>query len=1363
MADDDIQFGVEADLDEQSAVRAAQKLGQIFGTILGGEGGDAGRAFTAGFDRAFRSSSLGKGTFKSVETEARQAAASINSIAGGARTAVDALENVRTVGETSSKALSDRFQAIQNDIVSLNAQSEAWKRTLREVGADDRLLAGIDQQIKVLRSNARDLEGDLNRGLTIDPERLNRLSVGFENANKLIFREVAVFQTLLRNLNSTQRVEGDRLTREVDRQAQERVLAAKQANSRFIVEEQGRNALLLAEARSSGRQQLAQQQATARTRIEIIRFTFRQIQILERGIAGAFRATGTIANSAYRTLASAVERTGNLFRRSNRDLNDGLNGALLQREATLDRSFDRQTRQVRQSLNEQTALYDRFERRASTGLIGAATGRSRLGGLLGGGLAIGGGYAVFRGIREGFEDVVDLNEALNATRQIFGSASNQVIKFSETSREALFLTQAEALQAAQSIGTFGKAAELTGSELAGFTTELTALATDLASFRNTSVDDAVGAISSALAGEIEPIRRRYGILLDQQTLQQRALNEGIIEEIRVLTPAERVLATYAQVMAVTATEQGDAARTALDFANASKRLGAEITTLFGAIVKSVIPIAEVVINRLNPALARLSELISTDSELSEGLRTLRNALVGAGVALSALLAARLAGEALGFLGIGVRALLTPVGLLVTLVAGLGAAVGALRTRSDNFRYITDGLRTLASDALTGGLSLLLESLRRLGRFLVDTVAPAIGRVAQSALPPLIFAIRVLVATINAVLIPAIRTGFGYIIDTAIPAALSLASALSQYLIPATIALGAAWFAVSAPLGVVVATLATLGGALLVLRRQSESVRAFTDSLGQSFLNLGRRLAAIAGTAADTALSVLATLGATLSDLFSRIDFAQLGVSVLGFVNTVGRLLGRAITSRIAVTAGLAIGGAAVALAGSFLLGFTEGVITGLPGAIDTILDALRLGLEALGAPSFFTSLFKNSFTGIATLVAGVFLASSLLRSFTTAGSRAASAFSSGFLPGIRNLARSAEAFRFPETAIRSQARDAAVQYQREFDRIIRNNRRLGTESALVASGAISRNSLDDQAIRRLNAEQERYIAGVGRATAASILFRRQWGDALRGTEDRWQALQDRVAQTGGWRAVGQRAGVALVTSFSAVLAGQQGGTQGLVGVVASILGALAIGGPVVAGITAIAGGAALLYSHLKGSNEAAELLAETTERIRDALRDSDDATGTLVDGIRTAIEDALGGSGGTALALLPDGFFASTAKQIEDGSFDIDNAFAAIASNLGLTTRQIQDILALNESGLIDFAGVLESSADNIDDALYDLFALNPLQTITPELERQAAAVLALTTALEEAGVPGSQVAAILGAIGIQADGASAAMRDLEE
>ena len=162
MADDDIQFGVEADLDEQSAVRAAQKLGQIFGTILGGEGGDAGRAFTAGFDRALRSSSLGKGTFKSVETEARQAAASINSIAGGARTAVDALENVRPVGETSSKALSDRFQAIQNDIVSLNAQSEAWKRTLREVGADDRLLAGIDQQIKVLRSNARDLDGPVS-------------------------------------------------------------------------------------------------------------------------------------------------------------------------------------------------------------------------------------------------------------------------------------------------------------------------------------------------------------------------------------------------------------------------------------------------------------------------------------------------------------------------------------------------------------------------------------------------------------------------------------------------------------------------------------------------------------------------------------------------------------------------------------------------------------------------------------------------------------------------------------------------------------------------------------------------------------------------------------------------------------------------------------------------------------------------------------------------------------------------------------------------------------------------------------------------------------------------------------------------
>jgi tape measure domain-containing protein len=1372
MADEDIDLGIEADLDEQSVIRAAERMGDIFGAVIGRGGSEAGRAFATSFDRAFRSSDLGKNAFGNIEREAQKATQAVRTVGEASARVADALENVRTVGASSSRALSERFKAIDADITSLNAQSEAWRSTLRSVGADQNLLSGIDRQLNVLRSTARDLEDDLRRGVTIDPQRFEQISASMENLNKTMFREVAVFQTLMRNMNDAQRVEGDRTTREADRQAQERLLIQKGANSRFVVETQGAEARLLAADRSAGRERLAEQQANARRRIEILRFTFRQIQTIERGIAGVFRATGTVATSAFRALSAASNRIGNLFRRTNRDLNDGLGAALNQRERSIARSFGRQTREIQAETTRQARAIEKLERQASTGVLGALTGRSRLGGAVGAGALIGGGFTSANLFSAGLDRFQSLERANLQLERILGSATAARRQLDSLNEWAQGTPLALDLVTEIAVGllSMGTAADQVLPRLEAITDVVAFAGGGSEEIRRVSL--AIRQVASAgrlLGQDFNQIAQALPgvnlakLLADEltggDTAELLKLREsGEISANEFITAFVAGIQNDPRIGGSTASLSATLSGQISNLNAAWRRLGAAIITEFEGPIRAAI-------KRLRDNLSLLARFIAGD--VSPAFQALRSAIAGVAIALGILVAARTAVQIIQLLGVAAQFALTPMGALVTAFVAIGAAVGALRSTSDTFRFITDGIRDLASDSLSRGLSLLVEALRRLGGFLAETVAPAIANLARTVFPALIFAVRVLVAVVRAVLIPAVQAGFGFFVDTAIPAALRLADALSQYLLPAVLALGAAWFVLNAPLGVVVVAVTALATALIILRRESLSVRDFTDSLGESFLNLGRKLASIGSAAGSAALTVLSALGETLSTLFSRIDYQALAVDILRFVNEVGRLLGRAITSRVAVTAGIAIGVAAVALAGSFLVGFAEGVITGLPVAIDTILDAIRLGLSELGAPSFFTSLFKNSFTGIAAVLAAAFVASSVLRAVTTSGGRVAGAFSAGLAPGIRNgftnAFRGIQALAGPERALRAAGARNAAAYQSEFDRVVRNNSRLGFQSQLISGGSVSRSNADAAAVRRLTAEQERYIASTGRSVASAALFRRTWGEVLTSTGNRWQALQDRVAQTGGWGAVGQRAGIALVTSFAAVLAGSQGGTQGLVGVVTASLGALAIGGPVVAGITAIAGGAALLYANLRDSNAAAELLAETTERIRDALRDSDDATGTLVESIRTAVEEAIGGSGGQALTLLPDGFFTSTAKQIEDGSFEIDGAFASIAANLGLTTRQIQDLLALNESGISDFATSLGSNATNIEDALFDLFAVDPLQTITPELERQAAAVLALTAALEEAGVPGSQVAEILGAIGIQADATTAAVRDLEE
>ena len=80
----------------------------------------------------------------------------------------------------------------------------------------------------------------------------------------------------------------------------------------------------------------------------------------------------------------------------------------------------------------------------------------------------------------------DLNETISKTNVIFGEAANEVQIFADTAAASLGQTRQQALDAAATFGTFGKAAGLTGQDLASFSTDFTSLASDLASFNNTS-------------------------------------------------------------------------------------------------------------------------------------------------------------------------------------------------------------------------------------------------------------------------------------------------------------------------------------------------------------------------------------------------------------------------------------------------------------------------------------------------------------------------------------------------------------------------------------------------------------------------------------------------------------------------------------------------------------------------------------------------------------------------------------------------------------------------------------------------------------------------------------------------------------
>jgi hypothetical protein len=91
-------------------------------------------------------------------------------------------------------------------------------------------------------------------------------------------------------------------------------------------------------------------------------------------------------------------------------------------------------------------------------------------------------------------------------------------------------------------------------------------------FNNVSQDDAINAIGSALRGEAEPLRR-FGVLLDEATLKNAALQLGLITTTKeALTPQQKVLAAQKVIYEQTTTAQGDFARTSDGLANKTKIL-----------------------------------------------------------------------------------------------------------------------------------------------------------------------------------------------------------------------------------------------------------------------------------------------------------------------------------------------------------------------------------------------------------------------------------------------------------------------------------------------------------------------------------------------------------------------------------------------------------------------------------------------------------------------------------------------------------------------------------------------------------------------------------------------------------------------
>jgi hypothetical protein len=203
-----------------------------------------------------------------------------------------------------------------------------------------------------------------------------------------------------------------------------------------------------------------------------------------------------------------------------------------------------------------------------------------------GAIGVAGGAAAFKAIQA----ASDLSEETSKAEVVFGDVADEVDAFARTASRAFGQSRTDALKAANNFAIFGKAAGLTGDDLVGFSTDFVGLASDLASFNNTSPEEAVEAIGAALRGEAEPLRK-YGVLLDDATLKAKALEMGIYDGTGALTAQQKIRAAELVIYEQTTAAQGDFARTSDGLANQQRILSAEIANVVAQIGEKLLPFA----------------------------------------------------------------------------------------------------------------------------------------------------------------------------------------------------------------------------------------------------------------------------------------------------------------------------------------------------------------------------------------------------------------------------------------------------------------------------------------------------------------------------------------------------------------------------------------------------------------------------------------------------------------------------------------------------------------------------------------------------------------------------------------------------
>ncbi len=208
----------------------------------------------------------------------------------------------------------------------------------------------------------------------------------------------------------------------------------------------------------------------------------------------------------------------------------------------------------------------------------------------------------------------DFYEATDLFHNAMGNLSGEADTLISKMQGLLGVDPTKAMTYMATIQSLGTSFGLASDKAYILSKNLTQLAYDEGSYWNKDVAETFTAMSSAISGEIEPIRR-LGVDLSQARLQQELLALGFNKQVSSLSQADKAVLRYIAIMKQTTNIQGNLAQTIQSPANQIKILKAQLDMLAKSVGSLLYPALKSILPPLIAAVQLIREFVEWVAKL----------------------------------------------------------------------------------------------------------------------------------------------------------------------------------------------------------------------------------------------------------------------------------------------------------------------------------------------------------------------------------------------------------------------------------------------------------------------------------------------------------------------------------------------------------------------------------------------------------------------------------------------------------------------------------------------------------------------------------------------------------------------------